>query len=600
MADALEQRSDEILEANARDMEAGRGGGPARRVCSTGCAGRGSGSRASQRTCARSSALPDPVGETIEGHRLENGARRAARARAARGRRGGLRGAPERDRRLLRALPQVGQRDRAARLVDGGALERRARAGGLVRGAPDAGVPDGAISIVSGGDRDELRQIATHGRRRRPRDPARGRGAQGGAQGARHRPRDLCRGGNGHVFVDAGADLDDAVAITVNAKVQRPSTCNAAETLLVHADIAADFLPRALRELRESGVELRVDGRTRSLAGELADSLADADEEDWATEYHALILAVKVVDSVEEAIEHVNRYSSGHSEAIVTGSTCRRRRSPAGSTPRRVRQRLHSLHRRRCVRHGRRDRQLDPEAARARPDRHCASSPPTSSSSRAPDRSASRCCSACASESSEEPSTRRTWAISSVRRRRCCSSSSTGCCSCRSGRRRTARSTTTPGPRRGSRWSSSRWRATSASPSRASSSIARGPSYTSDTLELLRAESPDDELFLILGGDQAAALPTWHEPEKVLERATVAAVERLGSSRERDRHQALAPARLRPRAPSRHAGDPDLVHAGPPPRARRAADPLSRAARGRGLHRIARALPAAKVEAASA
>jgi glutamate-5-semialdehyde dehydrogenase len=73
--------------------------------------------------------------------------------------------------------------------------------------------------------------------------------------------------------------------------------------------------------LRESGVELRVDGRTRSLAGALADSLSDADEEDWATEYHALILAVKVVDSVADAIEHVNRYSSGHSEAIVTGST---------------------------------------------------------------------------------------------------------------------------------------------------------------------------------------------------------------------------------------------------------------------------------------
>ena len=84
--------------------------------------------------------------------------------------------------------------------------------------------------------------------------------------------------------------------------------CNAAETLLVHADAAAEFLPRALRELRESGVELRVDGRTRTLAGELGDSLGDATEEDWATEYHALILAVKVVDSAEEAIEHVNRY----------------------------------------------------------------------------------------------------------------------------------------------------------------------------------------------------------------------------------------------------------------------------------------------------
>ncbi len=107
----------------------------------------------------------------------------------------------------------------------------------------------------------------------------------------------------------------------MNAKVQRPSVCNAAETLLVHADTAAEFLPRVLPAMRESGVELRVDGRTRALAGELADSLAEATEEDWSTEYHALILAVKVVDSLDEAIEHVNAYGSGHSEAIVTRST---------------------------------------------------------------------------------------------------------------------------------------------------------------------------------------------------------------------------------------------------------------------------------------
>ena len=89
--------------------------------------------------------------------------------------------------------------------------------------------------------------------------------------------------GNCHVFVDASANLDDAAAITINAKVQRPSVCNAAETLLVHADVAAEFVPRVLGELREKGVELRVDGRTRSVAGGLADSLADATEEDWET-----------------------------------------------------------------------------------------------------------------------------------------------------------------------------------------------------------------------------------------------------------------------------------------------------------------------------
>jgi len=126
--------------------------------------------------------------------------------------------------------------------------------------------------------------------------------------------------GNCHVFVDASADLDDAVAITLNAKVQRPGVCNAAETLLVHAEAAAAFLPCALGELREAGVELRVDGRAEAASGPLGGSLGRATEDDWATEFQALVLAVRVVDSVEDAIEHVNRYGSGHSEAIVTGS----------------------------------------------------------------------------------------------------------------------------------------------------------------------------------------------------------------------------------------------------------------------------------------
>jgi glutamate-5-semialdehyde dehydrogenase len=126
--------------------------------------------------------------------------------------------------------------------------------------------------------------------------------------------------GNCHVFVDESADVDDAVAIAVNAKVQRPGVCNSAETLVVHSSVAPSFLPLVLPALRERGVELRVDARARALAGPLGDSLADAVEEDWATEFLALVLAVKVVDSVDEAIEHVNRYGSGHSEAIVTGS----------------------------------------------------------------------------------------------------------------------------------------------------------------------------------------------------------------------------------------------------------------------------------------
>lgn len=118
--------------------------------------------------------------------------------------------------------------------------------------------------------------------------------------------------GNCHVYVDAAADLDVAERILVNAKTQRPSVCNAAESLVVHSAVAADFLPRVDRTLH--GVELVGDARARSLVPRMG----EATEEDFATEYLDLKLSVKVVDSVDEAIAHVNDTSSGHSEAIVT------------------------------------------------------------------------------------------------------------------------------------------------------------------------------------------------------------------------------------------------------------------------------------------
>jgi glutamate-5-semialdehyde dehydrogenase len=123
--------------------------------------------------------------------------------------------------------------------------------------------------------------------------------------------------GNCHVYVDREADLDWAEAIVLNAKTQRPGVCNAAETLLVHERAAAAFLPRVCASLALAGVEIRADERARALAG-AEHTLLAADDEDWATEYLAPILALKLVESVEEAIEHISRYGSGHSEAIVT------------------------------------------------------------------------------------------------------------------------------------------------------------------------------------------------------------------------------------------------------------------------------------------
>jgi glutamate-5-semialdehyde dehydrogenase len=318
MADALEQRSHEILEANKRDMEAGEDAGlhsglldrlklTEERIA--GIAG----------DVRKIAALPDPVGATIEGHRLENGLD-VRRVRVPLGVVAVV----------YEARPNVTIDCSALTLKSGNAIVLRGSSTAahsnsvlaqVAAGAVQwAGIPDGAISIVTGGDRDELRQLAMQDGVVDLIIPRGGEGLKNALKEHATVPVLYASAGVCHVLVDASADLDDAVRIAVNAKVQKPSVCNAIETLLVHSDVAAEFLPRALSELRESGVELRVDARTRTLAGAIGDSLAEATEEDWSTEYHALILSVKVVDSIEDGIDHVNRYGTGHSEAIVTGS----------------------------------------------------------------------------------------------------------------------------------------------------------------------------------------------------------------------------------------------------------------------------------------
>jgi glutamate-5-semialdehyde dehydrogenase len=119
-----------------------------------------------------------------------------------------------------------------------------------------------------------------------------------------------------HVYVDRAADLEKAIAIAYDAKVQYPAVCNAAETLLVHETIAGKFLPRMVAKFKEAKVEIRGDSKTVALLPK--DGIVPATEEDWATEYSDLILSVKIVADLEEAIEHVNRYGSRHTDAIVT------------------------------------------------------------------------------------------------------------------------------------------------------------------------------------------------------------------------------------------------------------------------------------------
>ncbi|MGH2839175.1 MAG: glutamate-5-semialdehyde dehydrogenase, partial [Thermoleophilaceae bacterium] len=318
LADALEERSDEILEANERDMEAGR-----ESDLSASLLDRLQLTEERLATIARDvrdiAALPDPVGDVVEERTLPNGIR-LEKALVPMGVVAVI----------YEARPNVTIDCSALCIKSGNAIVLRgssmaahsnaALAGIAVEAVEAAGLPAGAISPVTGGDRDELRQIASADGLVDLVIPRGGEGLKKALKEHATVPVMYAAAGNCHVYVDADADVDMAVKIAVNAKVQRPSVCNAAETLVVHSEVAPAFMPRALAELLDRGVELRVDGRTRSLAGDLAERTTEASEQDWATEFHDLILAVKVVDSLDEAIEHVNQWTSGHSEAIVTGS----------------------------------------------------------------------------------------------------------------------------------------------------------------------------------------------------------------------------------------------------------------------------------------
>jgi glutamate-5-semialdehyde dehydrogenase len=316
IADALAERTAEILEANARDLEAGREAGLSAALLDRLALDE-------SRVCAMAegvrkiAALPDPVGEVIEGFRLPNGldvhkVRVPLGVVAV----------------VYEARPNVTIDAAALCLKSGNAIVLRGSSSAAhsnavlaevaAEAATAAGVPENAISLVAGGGRDELAELATQTGVVDLIIPRGGEGLKNALKGVATVPVIYAASGNCHVYVDATADLEAAQRIALNAKVQRPGVCNAAETLLVHAAAAPSFLPDALRALLDAGVELRVDGRTRALAGELAGALVDASDDDWDTEFLAMILAVKVVDSLEEAIEHVNAHGSGHSEAIVT------------------------------------------------------------------------------------------------------------------------------------------------------------------------------------------------------------------------------------------------------------------------------------------
>jgi glutamate-5-semialdehyde dehydrogenase len=184
----------------------------------------------------------------------------------------------------------------------------------ILAGVP--GVPAGAIELLDSSTRDTVQELIT----------ARGLVdvivPRGGPALISHVvenalvPAIETGAGNCHVFVDESADLEMASRIVINAKTQRPSVCNAAEKLIVHRTIAQKFLPTIVKQLTDAGVEIRGDEESGRLVG----GVAPAVEQDWGEEYLRLCMAIHIVGSADEAIEHINRYSTKHSETIVTAS----------------------------------------------------------------------------------------------------------------------------------------------------------------------------------------------------------------------------------------------------------------------------------------
>ncbi|KAJ1684114.1 hypothetical protein LUZ63_020683 [Rhynchospora breviuscula] len=313
MADALLTAADRVLAANAEDVAAARADGTAEhlldrlRLDEGRVAAMADGLR-------RVASLPDPVGEVVRGSRLPNGLElRQLRVPF------GIVGV------IYEARPNVTTDAAGICLKAGSAVLLRGSASalrsntavvGLLRDAlTSAGLPADLVALVPGEGRDGAAALM---RARGLVDVLVPRGGAGLIRSVVESstvPVIETGVGNCHVYVDAAADLDTALAIVANAKVQRTSVCNAAESLLVHEAVAEDFVPRVVAMLHEAGVTVHGDERFAAHEG-----VVPATEEDWGTEYLSLDIAARVVSDLDAAIDHVRHWSTGHSEAIVTES----------------------------------------------------------------------------------------------------------------------------------------------------------------------------------------------------------------------------------------------------------------------------------------
>jgi glutamate-5-semialdehyde dehydrogenase len=318
IADALEARTAEIVAANADDVAKARAGSTSESMVDrlTLTPERIAAIAADTRDVV---SLPDPVGEVVRGSTLPNGLElRQIRVPL------GVVGI------IYEARPNVTVDAAALCLKSGNAVLLRGSSSAyasntalvaVLRDAvAGAGLPADAVQLVPGESRESARELMT----------ARGLVdvliPRGGASLIQTVVREstvpvIETGvGNCHVYVDAEADLDMAVRILVNAKASRPSVCNSAETLLVHADAADAFLPLALKALAEAGVTVHGDEAVQRFAGTSDATIVPATEQDWETEYLSLDIAAAVVPDLDAAVQHIRRWTSGHSEAIITRS----------------------------------------------------------------------------------------------------------------------------------------------------------------------------------------------------------------------------------------------------------------------------------------
>lgn len=308
LADALEEKAGKILAANREDIESsGLAGAMRDRLMLT--ASRITEMAQGVREVA---VLGDPIGETLDEWTRPNGLR---------------------IRKVRVPLGVVGiiYESRPNVTVDTAVLALKAGNAIILRGGKEAarsneclveilaavpGVPEGAVELLDSSTRQSVQELIKARGLVDVIIPRGGAGLIAFVTENSSVPVIETGAGNCHIFVDESADFEMADQIVINAKTQRPSVCNAAEKLLVHERIASEYVPRIVKKLIDAGVEVRGDGKSRSLAAGL--NIEPATEQDWYEEYLRLCMAVCVVANVDDAIAHINRYSTKHSDSIVT------------------------------------------------------------------------------------------------------------------------------------------------------------------------------------------------------------------------------------------------------------------------------------------